>query len=72
MKRTSMGILFIVLIMTMIGYVIQTTEGFVSTSSSEVMIDQPFQNYRCGVNLPPCKGKGVRCMNGYCKSDRID
>jgi len=23
---------------------------------------------RCGVDLPPCSG-GLRCMNGYCKSD---
>ena len=72
MKRTSIGILFIVLIASMIGYVFQTTEGFVSTLPSKVMVDQPFRAYHCGVDLPSCKGKGVRCMNGYCRSDRID
>lgn len=62
MKRASIGILFIVLLSTMIGYVAQTAEGFVNS---------PFQAQRCGVGLQPCKGVGVRCMNGWCRSDRI-
>ena len=24
---------------------------------------------RCGVDLPPCVGEHVRCINGYCRSD---
>lgn len=24
---------------------------------------------RCGVGLPSCSGKAVRCINGYCRSD---
>lgn len=70
-KRTSLGILFIVLLSTMIAYVVQTTEGFISKPPSEVIIESEFETHRCGIGLPSCKGKGVRCINGYCRLDRI-
>lgn len=42
MKRASIGIFFVFLITVMIGYVVQTTEEFVSQAPSEVMIDQHY------------------------------
>jgi hypothetical protein len=32
----------------------------------EAFVDAP----RCGVDLPSCVGEDVRCINGYCKSDK--
>lgn len=46
-------IIFTILIII---FIVKRSEGFVDAN-------------RCGVDLPPCLGKGVRCINGYCKSD---
>ena len=32
----------------------------------EAFVDAP----HCGVDLPSCVGKDIRCINGYCKSDK--
>jgi hypothetical protein len=48
-----------IILVGMVCYVIMSVrsrEGFVDPG-------------RCGVDLPPCSGKDIRCMNGYCKSD---
>jgi hypothetical protein len=56
--RHLAGTLFIVLVVVMTLYLLtlRTSEGFVDPG-------------RCGVDLPSCSGKDIRCMNGYCKSD---
>lgn len=57
--RQLSGMLFIVLIIGMVMYLITTplaSEGFVDPG-------------RCGVDLPSCSGKHIRCINGYCKLD---
>ena len=68
-RKIGTGVLFIVLLSGMIGYVIQTTEAFQAVKSQE----QDIGVSRCGVGLPPCRQdrswEGVRCMNGYCKRD---
>ena len=56
--RHLAGTLFIVLVLGMMIYLVITpnpSEGFVDAG-------------RCGVDLPPCLGERVRCMNGYCSS----
>jgi hypothetical protein len=58
--RQYSGILFVVIVTLMISYLIMTR-------TSEQFVDKD----RCGVDLPSCSGKNVRCMNGYCKSDMI-
>ena len=53
------GIVFMILLVGMIIYFavnIRSCESFVDVG-------------RCGVDLPSCSGKRIRCMNGYCKSD---
>jgi hypothetical protein len=62
---------------TMVGYLIQTTntEGF---APRPLFIEKEGQGpQRCGIDLPPCLPRngsvgweGVRCMNGWCRSDR--
>jgi len=55
--RHTAGKCFIILIIVLLLYLnISTSEGFVDKN-------------RCGVDLPPCSGENVRCINGYCKSD---
>ena len=54
------GVICIVLFITMLVYVIY---------SPSTIIDHFVDAARCGVDLPPCQGEHVRCMNGYCKSD---
>ena len=59
MKVKSAGTLFIMLIVGMVLFLVlmpKASEGFVDT-------------VRCGVDLLPCSGERIRCMNGYCKSD---
>ena len=53
--KHSAGALFIILLGGMIWLTMKRSESFVDAG-------------RCGVDLPPCQGKDVRCM-GYCKSD---
>jgi len=53
LKQLS-GISFIILFAGMVIYLIDKTDGFVDFD-------------RCGVDLPSCVG--LRCINGYCKSD---
>ena len=52
-----MGSIFIILSIIFILYLYFSApvEGFVDSA-------------RCGVDLPPCSD-GLRCMNGYCRSD---
>jgi hypothetical protein len=52
-----MGSIFIILSIILILYLYFSppVEGFVD-------------GVRCGVDLPPCSD-GLRCMNGYCRSD---
>jgi hypothetical protein len=57
--RQLAGTLFIVSVIGMMIYLVimpNPSEGFVDV-------------VRCGVDLPPCSGERIRCMNGYCKSD---
>ena len=56
--RLLMGIIFLVLIMLMTLYV------HYSTKVSDSFVDIG----RCGVDIPSCSN-GLRCINGYCKSD---
>lgn len=57
MKRQHLaGILFVVLVSILLSF-LSATEGFVDAG-------------RCGVGLPPCS-RGLRCMNGYCRSDKV-
>ena len=51
--RHAAGTIFIIIMCGMIIYL--TTKSY-----------EGFAN-RCGVDLPSCSG--LRCMNGYCKSD---
>ncbi len=53
------GSLFIILLGGMLLCVILTSK------TSEFFVDAG----RCGVNLPSCSGKDIRCINGYCSSD---
>ena len=55
--KHSAGALFIILLGGMIC-------SLLTMRRSESFVDAG----RCGVDLPPCQGKDVRCM-GYCKSD---
>ena len=48
-------LIIIALIIVILYATYTTNEGFVDAG-------------RCGVDLLPCSG-GLRCMNGYCKSD---
>lgn len=70
MKRTSIGIFFIVLLAGMIGYIVQITEAFEAYPSVDIQ-NNTSHVHRCGIGLRPCKGKGLRCINGYCRLDRI-
>lgn len=57
--RHAAGTVFVILVIGMMIYLVtisKASEGFVDSG-------------RCGVDLPPCVGERVRCMNGYCKSD---
>jgi hypothetical protein len=59
MKVKSAGTLFIILIIGMLLFLVlmpKVSEGFMDAG-------------RCGVDLLPCSGERIRCMNGYCKSD---
>jgi len=58
-SRKMAGMLFVAILVGMIAYVM------LSVRSCESFVDAG----RCGVDLPPCSGKDIRCMNGYCKSD---
>lgn len=53
------GALFIILLGGMLFCVILTSKTL------ELFVDAG----RCGVNLPSCSGKDIRCINGYCSSD---
>lgn len=57
-RKHLAGTVFIILLVVMFVLVItgSTTDAFVDAG-------------RCGVDLPSCVGKDVRCINGYCKSD---
>lgn len=57
--RLLSGTFFIILVIVMMSYLV-----FYPTVS-ETFVDVG----RCGVDLPSCSGKNIRCMNGYCKSD---
>jgi hypothetical protein len=57
--RHLSGTVFIILVVLMTVYLV------ISSRASEGFVDA----VRCGVDLPSCSGVGVRCMNGYCKSD---
>jgi len=59
--REQSGIVFIVLVIGMVLYLV------LHPTVSETFVDQG----RCGVDLPSCSGKNIRCMNGYCKSDLL-
>jgi hypothetical protein len=48
-------LIVIALIVTILYFTCKTSEGFMDAG-------------RCGVDLPSCS-KGLRCINGYCKSD---
>jgi hypothetical protein len=67
LRRSTAGIVFLVLLASMVGYIVQTTEGFTAS------LPDGRGPQRCGVGLPPClpqRGwEGVRCMNGWCRSD---
>jgi hypothetical protein len=57
--RHLAGTIFIVLVIMMIIYLV------IMPKSYETFVDAG----RCGVDLPPCSGEHIRCINGYCKSD---
>jgi hypothetical protein len=57
--RLLSGTVFIALVVLMIFYLIY------DDTVSESFMDAG----RCGVDLPSCSGKNIRCINGYCKSD---
>ncbi len=59
--RVLSGTFFLVLVLAMVLYLIW------NPTVSEAFVDAG----RCGVDLPPCSGKNIRCMNGYCKSDLL-
>lgn len=61
--RVSAGIVFVILIVLMMAYVVYGSKHVVDT------FEDKKESARCGVDLPPCQGEHVRCMNGYCKSD---
>ena len=57
--KSAGGKLFMILIIGMLLFVVLmpgVSEGFMNAA-------------RCGVDLLPCSGERIRCMNGYCKSD---
>jgi hypothetical protein len=57
--RILSGTTFLILVLVMILYLV------VNPTTSESFVDAG----RCGVDLPSCSGKDIRCINGYCKSD---
>lgn len=57
--RVQAGIVFLVLVLGMALYLVW------NPTVSEAFMDPG----RCGVDLPSCSGKNIRCINGYCKSD---
>jgi hypothetical protein len=59
--REQAGIVFVVLIIGMVLYLLG------NPTVSEAFVDPG----RCGVDLPSCSGKNIRCINGYCKSDLL-
>ena len=50
-------LIVVVLVIVILYATCTATDGFVDVG-------------RCGVDLPPC-ANGLRCMNGYCKSDIV-
>ncbi len=58
MMRQTMGALFVIISILMALYL------YIIPGSREGFVDK----IRCGVDLPSCP-EGLRCMNGYCKSD---
>ena len=57
--KSAGGKLFNILIIGMVLFLVlmpRISEGFMNA-------------VRCGVDLLPCSGERIRCMNGYCKSD---
>ena len=62
MNKKIIHIVFIIFVIAVIGYVMYS-------SCSEGMEETvPQGPSRCGVDLPSCQG-GLRCINGYCRSD---
>jgi hypothetical protein len=57
--RQIAGTVFIIVLSGMLLYLM------IGVRSYESFVDAG----RCGVDLPSCVGKDIRCMNGYCKSD---
>ena len=57
--RLISGTVFIVLVIAMILYLV------LHPTISESFVDPG----HCGVDLPSCSGKNIRCINGYCASD---
>ena len=62
MNKKVIHALFIILVVGAILYVYYSmyTEG---------LEEVPQGPLRCGVDLPPCSGEHVRCINGHCLSD---
>ena len=58
------GALFILLVIVIVIYLITpfTLEGFNENADERA-------GRRCGVGLPRCQGE-LRCINGFCASDR--
>jgi len=57
--RHLSGTIFIIMSIVMIIIILKT----------EYQEDAFVDLGRCGVDLPPCQGKNIRCINGYCKLD---
>ena len=58
--QLSISVVFIILFIVMILY-----EALNPFPCIDTFVDAK----RCGVDLPPCVGEHVRCINGYCRSD---
>ena len=60
--QLSISVVFIILFIIMILY-----EALNPFPCIDAFVDAG--PARCGVDLPPCVGEHVRCINGYCRSD---
>jgi len=69
--RQLAGTIFIVTVIAMAAYVIERVTATDAEIHAAINTEAFVDAGRCGVDLPSCVGERVRCINGYCKSDRL-
>jgi hypothetical protein len=59
---------FIIVILIVIGLYLLCNVHYLKANDT---FQDMTSSRRCGVDLPSCSNSGIRCVNGYCKSDKL-